>query len=486
MNQRSPQLHTLSGKTFRAPLYSDHEGRVVSCEADGVPLVTWPDGSWCHEGNRFIREAFEKARSRNGRGGSLAIFAGQISHLLRFCWRLRVHPLRLSDNEFFQFIQEITDEESLVYLGEPARNSNTVIDIGRRCISFLDCVGRHYGEDDFVSATGRIRASKRVALVPSRGKGKAPRRVVYWHHPALPQADPKSTRAPVAKECIDKLRSAAITVAHESSLKVGPKPSPRYVTLHRRDRRLTSILLLECTGARRGEIVLIQVKAVLDADRMEHPMLKVPTLKKRKRRAPYRYIPISKADVRLLLDYIEYSRNPLLRKLGVPDHGVLLVGSRDGQPLQANSITNDLRLLAVKAGLTQKASPHMFRHRFITKLFVRLIQEHESQNKDAFRRMLLSTESLKRRISEWTGHRSLAALDGYIDLAFDEISGAGRTFDLVSGSLVIESAIAALESRLLLTDLERLAPADNARWLRGFLSAIAIDLKASIREREAA
>lgn len=55
----------------------------------------------------------------------------------------------------------------------------------------------------------------------------------------------------------------------------------------------------------------------------------------------------------------------------------------------------------------------MFRNRFITKLFVALIEQHEFENPDSFRRALLDTETIKQKIQQWTGHANLSSLDVY-------------------------------------------------------------------------
>ena len=118
---------------------------------------------------------------------------------------------------------------------------------------------------------------------------------------------------------------------------------------------------------------------------------------------------------------------PVVRKhLRTKDHGLLLVNDRTGTPLRPDSLTHEVRRLALGAGLRVRASPHLFRHRFITRLFVALIEQHRIQNSDHFRQMLLEGETLRRMVAEWTGHQELSSLDHYIHLAFDE-AGTGES-----------------------------------------------------------
>lgn len=81
----------------------------------------------------------------------------------------------------------------------------------------------------------------------------------------------------------------------------------------------------------------------------------------------------------------------------------------------------------------------MFRHRFITKLFVALIEQHDIQNKDDFRRALLDVEAMKQKVQQWTGHTSPASLEIYTNLAFEEVANFKRTYDAVTLSRVVDS-----------------------------------------------
>jgi integrase len=179
-------------------------------------------------------------------------------------------------------------------------------------------------------------------------------------------------------------------------------------------------------------------------------MLLVPTLKKRGGQAMYRYLPISRADIAFILQYAEIHRRPIIRRKlkGKSDHGILLVNGVTGGPLQPNSITQEIRQLAQAAKIKGKACPHMFRHRFLTKLFVALIEQHNIENTDQFRRLLIDGEELKQKVAEWSGHSSLESLDHYIDLAFDEVGNYKRVYHLVSTGLAIDSFIGTIQAEM--------------------------------------
>jgi integrase len=373
-----------------------------------------------------MREQFEKGLSRRNRGGSLAVAAAQITHLIRFCYQRRVDPSDLTDNQFREFMAYLMAEMSRSRPGQKRRNANSNIAIGRKCLEFLGSVGRHSGIPDLVSEQGQIRAIRRTHRVKLSGRDSGLRAIEYWDHAALPNADPHRRRMPIALGKIEEMRAAVSKLSKTS---------------HQRQRRHTMLRLLEVTGARRGEIAEITVDDIRKASEMELPMLRLPTLKKRGGRAPYRWVPISRHDVTFIRQYADVHRRSILRRRrpGRPDHGLLLISEIDGEPLRPNSITQEVRHLRIAAGIMEKACAQMFRHRFITKLFVALLEQHNIENQDEFRRLLIDGEQLKQKVAEWTGHSRLESLDTYIHLAFDEVCNFKRAYDMTSVSRAIDS-----------------------------------------------
>lgn len=431
------QLFTLSDQSFEAPNYVDSSGRLFTRPANDVPLMFWPDGSWCHPGNTFIREQFERGLSRLNGGGSVAVASRQISHLLRFCWRRRIEILSLTDNDFTSFIGELIREPHSRRAGQKAREGTAVISIGRSCLQFLECVGRHSGSIDFLGENGRIRATRKVFEVTVR-EGRTTRKVKtvhYWDHHSLPEPSSPKVRLPISTANIEKLRKA-----------IGPMST----TAHQRMRRHCVLKLLEITGVRRGEISLLKVEDVRRANQMSMPMLRVPTLKKRKSIPPARYVPISRGDINFIMQYIDVHRRSIVRRklLDRSDHGFLLVNGINGQPFRPASITQEVKKLAKHAEIEEIACPHMFRHRFFTKLFVALIEHHQANSSDEFRRMLIDGESLKRKVLEWSGQSSIESLDHYIDLAFDEVGDYKRTYDLTNVGITLDSFRGTLEAEV--------------------------------------
>jgi hypothetical protein len=464
MAARSPQLHILSSPTFQAPNFIDSAGKLHTRHANDIPILRWPDGSWCHPANRFMWELYERGLSRRNRGGSLAVAAAHLSPLLRYCWSERIDPIELNDNNFRELISKLIGERRHNHPGQAARSTEAVIKIGRSCMSFLESVARFHEDEGLIGPKGRIRAMRRAfEIPPSRRRNGGAKTQIYWHHDALPQSSTKKKRLPIASANVEKLKQVVAKVSK---------------TPHQRIRRYVMLKLLEITGARRGEVALLTVASVVNASRMEVPMLYTPTLKKGGEHLEYRYIPISRADAKFLAQYAEIHRRILVgRVLKGKDHGLFLVSGTTGEALKPNSITAEVRRLAASAGISQKACPHMFRHRFITKLFVAMIEQHQIENPDHFRRMLIDEEQFKRKVAEFTG-TGISSLDHYIDLAFEEVGNFQRVYDLTTVGLTVDSFIGTLDAMIAQASSGEV-PYLSAQRLLELMQALRLDLEAA-------
>lgn len=83
------------------------------------------------------------------------------------------------------------------------------------------------------------------------------------------------------------------------------------------------------------------------------------------------------------------------------------------------------------AGIEQQTCAHMFRHRFITNMFIKLIEQYDLENKDSFRNALLDLENLKVYIKEVSGHKNTASLNHYIHLAKSELTNMNKVIETI-------------------------------------------------------
>lgn len=370
-------------------------------------MIFWPNGRWCIEANVYMLELFDRGLSRRSMGGTLSTYASNISHLIKFCFVRGLEFHNLNDSLFTQFVTDLRKDQYKPS-GQRVRDDSTVIAIGKNCLEFLVSVADFRGIPDLVGKEGQINAQeKKDANTRGNRKGRTGK---SWHHRSFPHPDSKRRRSPIASSNIQKLKEAV---------------APASTSLYIRRRRYAMILCLEMTGGRRIEVASIRVDDVFSALKSPTHELKLLTAKQRGAKPEFRMIPMARVDLESLANFIKFSRRSVINNTLGPehDHGFVFINERNGNPMRANTVTQEVQYLAKFAKLTAAASPHLFRHRFLTKIFVALIEQHQFDTKDDFRRALLSTEQLKRKVMEWSGHKTLEALERYIDLAFDEVIG---------------------------------------------------------------
>ncbi|WP_254506101.1 tyrosine-type recombinase/integrase [Pseudomonas sp. FBF18] len=392
---------TKSGATLPAAVDNQHQ--VILKDASKIPCLWWPDGRWCVEANLWVLDLYNKGRSRTERGGTLLSYTTNISHLVRYAHAQKTRLLEITDIQFGFFIISLLGERNSQ--GAKIRNQNSVANICRNCLTFIDFIGKTFGVEPRLTIK---RKPTKIRLL----NGLQVSRMTLWN-PATPQEARRTTRFPINIDAIKKLRLAAASNINSS----------RFV----RERRRVMIRLLEMTGGRRLEINLITVSSVIKANSTGSITLTTAkqggsTSTTTQGSSKTRELPVSRLDLKMLMDFIHYYRAPVIDSfLKIhEDHDRLLISERTGLPLTSNHITAELAGLRRLAGLSEPISPHLFRHRFVTKIFVAELLNKKIESLGTFKSMLLDTESLKRKVMELTGHRDSRSLDIYIHLAWDE------------------------------------------------------------------
>lgn len=451
MQQRDHKLYYLTPQYFRAYSHRGATGNLITQAANAVPMMVWPNGRWCLEANIYLQTIYSQGVSRRDRGGTLFTYATQISQLIRFCYENGIDFHKLDDKLFSEFISNLIAGN---------RNSNTVISYGRRCLDFLSKVGEFHCLKNFLGRDGLIRATKETTTIRLPNRRRSIQRT-YWNHRSFPVGDAPARRLPITDENIQKFRDA---VLHASS------------TLFVRKRRYAMLGLLEITGARRFELSQLKVSDVLNAASMQRPFLKLLTAKKRGNLDIYREIPISRLDLKVFLEYIEFNRSSVIRRTvgRNNDHGFFLISETTGKALSANTISQELHSLRSAAKIEEQACAHMFRHAFISKLFIALKEQHKIENPDEFRILLLDMEGLLAELLEWTGHSSIDSLMIYIHQAFDTKRRVRNTVNKVLTISVInklDESLADIESTI-----DKLTPKQSVKLMKEILKSARLDL----------
>lgn len=403
-------------------------GKIETNTFSNIPFMMWPDGSPCIQANLYILSLLERAgrggsrglSTRGSKGGTLGEYASKIGQIIRYCYYKNIDLIHLTDSTFTKFIDSLRDEKSPIYPASDKKSEPTILAIGRTCLTFLEFVGRLNGNPEFVSQGGTIRITHEHYTITYRN-GRSIKKT-YVHHHSLSISGRPRTVFPISDINIKRLTAAVDSIS-----------SSRFIN----SRRKIMLLLLENTGARRGEISRIKVQDVLNALELAEPMLRLETWKQDS--SSERYIPIHKMLLNDLKKHIDMHRRKVFKKLTTKkDDGFLLVGETTGAGLSPDTITSEISKLKKEAGIKEKISPHMFRHAFITKRFVMLIKEHEIKNSDQFRQALLDVQGFIAEVMMWTGHKSPDSVEHYIHRAFKEITGYGNTVSSVHLTTAME------------------------------------------------
>jgi integrase len=395
---------------------------------ESFPFIVFPNGTPCNIGNLYLLNLEDKNRSIH----SIRQYASNVNYLVDFCFKQKIDFLKLTEGIFMDFAYDLRKDTDSNNPLKRARNSNTLNNIIRTNLDFLNFVGNFYGKPEFIyDNIGAKNNKKSLTLKDSEYSVE----ISGWLHKSLESPGARKKRSPIGKENIDKLYEAIVE-----------KSSSKFL----QQRRIIMLRLLEATGARAGEIALIKVNDVLDAFNNEC-FMKMKTLK-RKNPNTFRYVQVDLSDLNLIKNYINLYRKKIIKNtIGLAqDHGYLFINEHNGEKSFETVISNDVAVLKKISGIEEQACAHMFRHRFITKQFVNLIKQYKYENEDQFRKALLDTNTLKQKIQQMTGHQNLNSLDVYIDLAFNEVFNTKAVLDKVS----VANAYDSFDSQLKLITME--------------------------------
>ncbi|WP_371229684.1 tyrosine-type recombinase/integrase [Pseudomonas sp. QE6] len=354
----------------------------------------------------MIKIRMQSGRGGNGpsrlgsKGGTFGEYAGQISHLIRFCYYNKLNFIALSDDDFCEFIDGLRTESTPNNTRQLKRNERTITSIGRRCLSFLSHVGEINRINNFVGIGGTISIQMVDSIFYRNGKSFKRSSV---HHRSFRTASAKKTRKPIGQATITKLREAVDEISNSEFLC---------------NRRHLMISLFEELGARRSEIQLITVSQALTASKLKNPTIPITTLK-RGGIGLTRDLPLSSPLIEDLLRYIRVDRREIMKRFrGTPDHGFLFVTERGGRPLGIDTLTTEFSLIRRATGIEEQACAHLFRHAFCTNIVANLIAETQALSPDSFRQTLMTNKMLAERAMSMSGHATLESLLDYVDAAF--------------------------------------------------------------------
>jgi len=428
---KKKKLYNVMGEMDLFYFFDSRTGEIKPREANYLSFMTYPDGKVCLIANAFVLELYNKGKSRGHAGdpgGTILQYAKDISHIIRYCHLNKIDFYRMNDSRFTLFINGLRAERNEINPEARKRESNKLNDIGRKTLTFLDFVGNLNGNPDFV--TDSIKAFKKTYNIAAENTKNGFIKSVSWHHKSFDTESPTKNRNAISEKKIDALYDAIPLIRSDNLDKLDKKLLDR--------RRNAMLKLLEITGARISELSMLTIADYEKALSQENPLLRLITLKRDDNQE--RFIPVLKQDLAVIKTYARITRLQIIKKTigSENDHGRFFIGD-DGRPLASKYMSNEVGLLRRAARISEDACAHMFRNRFITRLFVRLIQEYELENADDFRKALLDTDTFKQQVQQFTNHKRLSSLDNYIDWAFNEVCELDAVINVVTLRSVYEA-----------------------------------------------
>lgn len=391
--------------------YSPLTKKVQYFHIESVPYFFYPNNKPCFEANCYIINKISRSSGKINHE-TLKIYSNHISHLIRYIYINNIQSFTDLNNEsfsnFIKFLQFEKNNSNKTFL----RTNNQVISIGRQCLDFLQFVGELYNLENFIGESEAY-----SILVKIKKHLRKNRFSCSLSHSSFPLPSNKQKRYPISNDVASKIYKH-VTQNPNIGLRI---------------RNTCLIDSLEQTGARRQEILLIRVEDVRLALQSELicPMLQLRTLKTRKEL--FRVIPVPKTYLQNLSLYIRRIRKKIIEKtIGLNnDHGYVFISHSTGKPLSPDTFTTYMHKWASEINLNGQAFAHLYRHRFITEKFKCLILEHQINNPDTFRQLLINTHKFQQIIQQWTGHTSLESLNVYINLAYSDLSNIDQTIENV-------------------------------------------------------
>lgn len=382
-------------KNMELPIYF-FNNRFKTKTFSKFPFFTFNNGVPCLALNSYIQSEEIIKLSEE----TIFKTAYSLTHIVRFCENNKINFSHFTENDFVAFSHSLQEED---------RENKTTVFILSNTLNFFNYFGRKFLDiENYCIDILHCFYKKKIT--------KSNKETKSLHHVCFPTKEPVKRRSPVSLGNIEKMYENVPNTSNSNFVQ-------------KRNRAI--LKLLEITGARVGEIALLTVKDIENVFTEDKPALKMRTLKRRGGLVDYRYVPVNKADFNEISTYIKIYRSKIIKNTvgKLNDEGYLLISENTGKAILPITITNEINKIRKVAGIEENVCAHMFRHRFITNLFIQLIKQYDIQNKDQFRNSLMDLENLKVYIQQATGHKNVNSLENYIDIAKSELTNMGNVVD---------------------------------------------------------
>lgn len=330
--------------------------------------------------------------------------------LVDYCELKKINLKLFIEDDLISFSKYLQEEKDV---NGKVRNHTTINNILFQTIKFFDFFGKTFlNNENFIKNILNV-SDYKISVHGYIKESKL--------HKSMVLNSEKNTRNPISINDIDLI--------YQNIGKI-------YVSKFAQERTKVLLKLLEHTGARIGELSLIKTTDILNAINNEKGLLELTTLKRRKESK--RFVPVDKSILNQINTFIKIYRKKIINKT-LKDNGYLFINENTGDKINSGSLSNDFNRLKTKLGIKSELCAHMFRHRFITNIFINLIKEYDFQNENGIRNALLDINTLKAHVIQLTGHKDTNSLDTYLHLARSEMANMPELLKKLDEQTIIDS-----------------------------------------------
>ena len=382
----SEQLWVRASKDFCLPGFPSRSGS-PRWKAAGLRAIYWPSGDICWQVNMYLISC----RRQGLAVSTINTYASEISSFIRFLSTTKIAVFDVADDDLIDFADWLLTTRKV--------SRNHVNRLILRAIAFFQWAQGPILGEQIIGCVGegfQISLTQKNARTPN-GMIRS-----TIHHAAMIAPSVPRVVHPMSSTILSRLMGAIDKSGKASFV---------------RKRNRMMITVLADAGVRREELTLITKASVLDA--VTSGRLKVNTSKRKGN--PVREIPIPEVTILALKEFITISRAIHIRRIlkknpAFKDEGWAFCTWSGGRmaPASVTQLFSDLRS---KAGVSEAATVHMLRHRFIT---LQLITRLRSFGKNSTIGVELLTTILS-KLASISGHSSIQSLWHYMDWAYDEL-----------------------------------------------------------------
>lgn len=404
--------------------------------------VTWPNKTPCSLVEVFLIHRFKNGAAIREDGGSLRAMVSKLSHLIRHCWEIQRDFWELTNNDIDSLIVKLMGEMKQSSPLVRKRDNNTVRAIIAAAVVFLVWLQNEMLIGYSIIGKGRQFGVRLIEKRVFDNEGR--RQGIHMMYCRLPPPETKEPKRPISREKRNCLWQGVsdLSMIEKNVSAISVANSQAELKNYLKARRELLLELLEATGARPGELALLNV--LENANCCHSGELVLVTLKRRRNIS--RKIKLQPTVAVSLTVFVQkYRRNLLIRlraagELPLPKDRLFL--TVEGNAMTARTLTSDFSRISKASGLGEYQScMSMFRHRFITKQVALHLQAHLDNNKS--REMITDGDyrTILKKVAAVTGHGNVNSLLHYLHMAWDELGVFDRVEAAVNMDASIESAM---------------------------------------------